>query len=450
MRLGNPTARVVFSHPQPARPRPFSLAQMALAMGIAALTFVLAMAASSQTGFNPDESRWLSRAHYLADLTDPFGPTWDDQYTTRGQPPLGSYVLGIGLLLQGRDLRTNPPWDFSRTWEANFALGNAPDPADLTAGRHISAALVALTTLILIATARELVSPPWALTAGAIFAVHPFTAYIGSLAMADALFGALIAAAGLAAAALGRRPTVTRAAALGALLGLGGATKLSPLVVAVGLGAAAVAVTIVITVRDRQPPRQAGFFVALSLVATVTAFATFIAVYPYLWPDPIVRTWNLFAFRSQEMATQAADWPVMDVPTRAEALRRAWANFSDRYSLTAWVASLLDRSVPLPVRQVEPGLAVLGLAVMCAAAARAGPRSPQCFVLAVLGGQVVVTMLGMRSEFDRYHLPMALLGAISAAVGLQWLVAFAGALWASPVRWTGRQRRLTKETICGS
>jgi hypothetical protein len=42
-------------------------------------------------------------------------------------------------------------------------------------------------------------------------------------------------------------------------------------------------------------------------------------------------------------------------------------------------------------------------------------------VLAVLGGQVLITILGMRSEFDRYHVPMALLGAVAAAVALEWL-----------------------------
>jgi hypothetical protein len=58
---------------------------------------------------------------------------------------------------------------------------------------------------------------------------------------------------------------------------------------------------------------------------------------------------------------------------------------------------------------------------MAASAIRAGPYSPSMLALAVLGGQVAVTILGMRSEFDRYHLPMALLGAISAAVMLHWI-----------------------------
>jgi hypothetical protein len=52
---------------------------------------------------------------------------------------------------------------------------------------------------------------------------------------------------------------------------------------------------------------------------------------------------------------------------------------------------------------------------------RDGPYSPRALVLAVLGGHVLVTILGMRFEFDRYHVPMAILGAIAAAVALEWL-----------------------------
>jgi len=64
---------------------------------------------------------------------------------------------------------------------------------------------------------------------------------------------------------------------------------------------------------------------------------------------------------------------------------------------------------------------VLGIILMAGMAIRDGPYSPRALTLAVLGGQVLVTILGMRSEFDRYHVPMALLGAVAAAVALEWL-----------------------------
>jgi hypothetical protein len=389
---------------------------------VAVLAFALADVATRWPNFNPDESRWLSRAHYVSALTDPFGPTWADQYMTRGQPPLGSYAMGMGLLAQGRDLETNAPWDFSLTWEQNIALGHKPVSEDLAAGRRTSATLVALTAVALIGVARVYLTMPWAIAAGALYAIHPFTVYIGSIAMSDALFGVLIALAAWAAAVFAQRPSWGRAMLVGVLLGLGGATKLSPLAVAAGLSAAGVCILAVAAIRRRHFAREEAVNAVRGIVIGVAALLTFIASYPYLWTDPITHTRHLFAFRVEEMAAQSSDWPVMAVPNRVEALRRININFTERYNLTAAVISLFGgpKTAPL-VRQAEFLLPLLGIALMAGLAIRDGPYSPRALVLAVLGGQVLVTILGMRSEFDRYHVPMALLGAVAAAVALEWL-----------------------------
>jgi hypothetical protein len=331
--------------------------------------------------------------------------------------------MGIGLLAQGRDLETNAPWDFSLTWEQNIALGHKPVPEDLAAGRRTSAALVALTAVALIGVARVYLTMPWAIGAGALFAIHPFTSYIGSIAMSDALFGLLIALAAWAAAAFARSPSGRRAILVGVLLGLGGATKLSPLAVAAGLSAVGMLTFAVAAVRRRRyMPREAAYAVR-GIVILVAALLTFIASYPYLWPNPIAHTRHLFAFRVEEMAAQASDWPVMAVPNRAEALRRVNVNFTERYNLSASLIAVSGGPLTVSmVRQVEFLIPLLGLILVAGSAIRDGPYSPRALALAVLGGQVLVTILGMRSEFDRYHVPMALLGAVAAAVALEWLV----------------------------
>ena len=420
----------VFTQASPSRPHRdpagnrnhLSYAELLAVLGVALLAFALADMAARWPNFNPDESRWISRAHYVAALADPFGPTWDDQYMTRGQPPLGSYAMGIGLLAQGRDLETNAPWDFSRTWAQNIALGHKPVPEDLAAGRRTSAVLVALTAVALIGVARVYLTMPWAIGAGALFAIHPFTIYIGSLATSDALFGLLIALSAWAAAAFARRPSWRRAVLVGVLLGLGGATKLSPLAVAAGLSAAGVLTFAVAVIRRRRFMPDEAAYAVRGIVIAVAALLTFIASYPYLWPDPIAHTRHLFAFRVEEMAAQSSDWPVMAVPSRAEALRRVNVNFTERYNLSASLIALLGgpRTASV-VRQVEFLIPLLGLVLMAGRAVRDGPYSPRALALAVLGGQVLVTILGMRSEFDRYHVPMALLGAVAAAVTLEWL-----------------------------
>ncbi len=396
-----------------------------LSIVAALLAFSLANEAGRWTGFIPDESRWISRAHYLADVVDPFNPTWADQYMTRGQPPLGSYTMGAGLIVHGRDLETNPPWDFSVPWEENMAIGNAPLPADLAAGRRTSALLIALTTVALIAVTRVFASAPWALAAGTFFALHPFTSYIGSIAMSDALFGFLIALSALAAASLARRPCWQRAALLGVLLGLGGATKLSPLLLALALAVGALLTAIISGIRRRRVTPRERRFASHGMIVALAALATFVAVYPYLWPDPAGRTRNLFAFRAEEMATQAADWPEMAVPNRAEALRRVGTNFTERFSLAASASARLGGGIaPMPIRQVEVAIALIGVLAMLLAALTDGPYSPRFAALAVLGGHVLITILGMRSEFDRYHVPMALLGAVAAGVALQTMVTY--------------------------
>jgi hypothetical protein len=390
-------------------------------MAIFLLSLLLSRHSAQLPNFNPDESRWISRAHYLADLADPFGPTWGDQYMTRGQPPLGSYVTGTGLLLHGRDLATNPPWDFSLTWEENLAAGNKPIPADLQAARNMSALLTAITAVVLVGIASVYVPVTWALLAGVIFALHPFSRYIGALATADAVFGLLIALAALAIAQFARNRAWQWAVIVGVLLGLGGATKLSPLAVAAGLmGLALLLAMLPAGVEAESEGRRK--LAGSGLLIGVAAGLTFVAVYPYLWPDPIGRTVNLFTFRAVEMATQASDWPVMAVPNRLEALRRTGLNFSEHYSLVGAMADAAQLRAPRSLLQGEVLLAVVGIGVMARDALRAGWLSAQSLVLAVLGGQVIITILGMRAEFDRYHLPAALLGAVGMCVAMHAIV----------------------------
>jgi hypothetical protein len=240
--------------------------------------------------------------------------------------------------------------------------------------------------------------------------------------LSDALFGLSIALAAWAAAALARRPTPARAILLGALLGLGAATKLSPLVVAAGISAGGVLICAVHAVRRRRLIAGDAAPAVTGLLVGSAAVMTFVASYPYLWPDPIDRTRNLFAFRAEEMAAQSSDWQVMAVPNRVEALRRVNVNFTERFSLAGTAIGWLGgHPAPPLVRQAEFLIPVAGVLIMAGMAIRDGPLSPRFLALAVLGGQVLVTILGMRSEFDRYHLPMALLGAIAAAVALEWL-----------------------------
>lgn len=418
--------------------------QFSAAIIIGLLSFALNLIVVPRTGFNPDESRWIHRAHFLSDLRHPFGQTWDDRYETRGQPPLGSYATALGLLLQGRDLDTNPPWDFGLTWERNIAIGTKPSDADLLAARRTNSLIAALTAAGLFVLLLRLTTPLGA-TAGALFmAAHPFNLYIGSIATADALLGLLIVASAIAAGHLADRPSWPNAFLLGLLLGLGGATKLSPLFVSLPLAVLGLALyvasrravvnpttaahlpageptsdrhsstTLNRAANGYQPlSRLPAKLIALPLIALIV----FVSVYPFLWPDPVDRTLALFQFRVTEMRQQASDWPVMAVDSRAEALRRVGTNFSERFSFARLVENVLaqrrDRNVRLP--EIELLLALIGLLSLAAAAIRARPSAPLLASL-VLMTQAGITIGGMRSEFDRYHVPMMIV--LATSIGL--------------------------------
>ena len=87
---------------------------------------------------------------------------------------------------------------------------------------------------------------------------------------------------------------------------------------------------------------------------------------------------------------------------------------------------------------------MVGFGVMARDALRAGLLSAQMLVLAVLGGQVIVTILGMRSEFDRYHLPAALLGAVAICIALH---ALATALSGSISGWLAAHDSSVRESM---
>ena len=102
----------------------------------ATLVFVFALwvnlHAVPTTEFHRDEARWIHRARFVEELRDPTSAYWEDSELMYGQPPLGSYLTGLGLLLQGRDLDTNGYYNFHFGQAWNERHGNTPDELDLS------------------------------------------------------------------------------------------------------------------------------------------------------------------------------------------------------------------------------------------------------------------------------------------------------------------------------
>jgi hypothetical protein len=373
--------------------------------------------------FHPDESRWLHRAAFAGELRHPLGSFWDDEQTMRVQPPLGSYLMGVGLLVQGRDLETNGAWNFrhGRLW--NIVNGNMPSDGDLAAGRRTNAAVGALTAAVLFMLGRLLMGRVAGAAAGLFFASHPLSILMSSQALSDALLTLLVALAALIAVLLAERPTWVRAVLLGIVLGLGAATKLSPFLVSLPL--AALGGLLLVRARGgragagaswRADARLGWRLLPLPLIAA----ATFIAVFPYLWSDPIGRTSELVEFRTQEMANQGDIWENLAVDSRTEALRRVGVTLGDRFSTTGWIASRVARVVGLSWHPsgIDLPLALIGIEMLAFLAIARGLRASPTVLAVVLGSQAGAIVLGMRADFARYHLPIVL----AAAVGVGFAV----------------------------
>ena len=382
------------------------------------------------TKFHRDEARWVHRARFVQELADPLGSYWHDRELTRGQPPFGSYLTGIGLIAQGRDLDTNDLWDFNFSKPWNLRHGRMPSFNDLAAARRTNAVIGALTAVAVYFIGCRLANRVAGVAAALLLIPHPLSIYLPSLAGSDAALGLLIALAALAATTLAGRPTWPRAVLLGILLGLGGATKLSPLLISLPL--AAVGLVLLCRAWRRPATADADHASALGwrlLSLPAVAFATFVVVYPYLWPDPVGRTLTLFQFRAREMANQGEVWEDLAVTSRADALGRIGHWLGEVHSTTGRLAGGVAARVGVDWSPtgIDLPLALIGAQILVLLVVRHGLGSRHALAAVVLGAQVAAIVLGMRADFQRYLLPVVITEAVCVGMlaGQAWTVASA-------------------------
>lgn len=397
--------------PQPARTRPDPVRRhllrrppgydLAIGFVIVVITFLSLLDGIADAPLHMDESNWISRAHYLSDLRDPDAETWDaDSFMMRAQPRLGSLWAGLALVVQGRDLATNAFWRWGGTYEENLAEGRIPDPADLVAVRRANALLVALTTALLFATVAAFSGRVGGLVAAIGFASHPFVRDAGQRAMSDALFIFLLMVAGAAAWKLASRPRWMWSVVLGLAIGLAGATKLSPIFLAIPVLVLGVTSLVApLTVRGREWRAGAGLWMKTLpiLPLAVVGFGMFD---PWLWTAPIDHGIRLFRTRSVEMQQQADRHAERHVTGFADSLGHSWQMIGG--------GSL--------VREAFIVIGLLGLGIAVRSAWRQGPWSPTAFLLAILGVEAAIILSTIKVAFDRYYLPVILLLALTAGV----------------------------------
>jgi hypothetical protein len=398
---------------------------LGIIVALIAISLTQNLAHIDTTPFHGDETRWLNRSRYVREVFAPRGLTWSDHFLTQGQPPGGSYLMGVGLLAQGRPLEPNAIWDFAYDDLWNIRHGNMPAQADLTAGRRTNAVVGAIAVGLVYLLGRQVTNRLGGAVAALALTLHPLMIQLSSQALADVFLVLVLALTALAACWLADRPTWPRALLLGALLGLGGLIKLSPLLLAIPLAG----IGVLLLIRPRLPwPGLRGTPDPMAmrlgerlLPLPVIAFTTFVAGYPYLWPDPIDRTYRLFAYRTREMALQQGYSPKLAIGSEAEVFERIRNMLSEEYSVTGRLVDAAPLLVGMPLT-LDLLLAVGGIGVLLWLIRRHGPASPQALAGVVLLGQAALIVAGLRVDFARYYLPLVFVGAMAIGV----LAGFAG------------------------
>jgi 4-amino-4-deoxy-L-arabinose transferase-like glycosyltransferase len=384
------------------------------------ISFAINVQQVEKTEFHPDESRWMNRAYYARELGDPFGPTWQEYTTTIGQPPLGSVVMGIGLAIQGHDLDGTAVWDFAYGRDWNERTGAMPNDEDRFAARRTNVVIGALVTGAVFVLGRLLTNRVGGSMAAIFLAWHPLHIVLSTQALSDQTLSLLLALIFISGWFFAKKPTWARAIALGVLLGLGGSVKLTPMLLA---GPLAVFGLIRWFMHRDAKSREYAF---MMLAQPVIALATFVISYPYLWPNPITRTWKLYEFRATEMDDQNAAWPGASVADPLDSLSRFGKKLTETHSTSQ--KALVQIYEWLGIDRVPVGLdfipAVAGIVLLIWWVARKGFWTPAAMVALLMGAEAGALVLGMKTDFYRYHLPIVVI--MAACIGVS-----TGTLWSS-------------------
>lgn len=382
--------------------------------------------------YHADESRWINRAGYLRDLRDPFGPTWNHQYLTRGQPPIGSYSIGLGLVLQGRDLDTNPAYDFRRPPEWNSMYGTYPSEDDLMAGRRWNAFLGGISAAVIYLVVRRLSNPVGGVAAAILLLANPLEIWYNRIALADTTLTLTLALLYLATIRFMRQPRWWLAIAIGILIGLGGGNKFTPLALSIPLaGIGGLLLLRGWWFRRQNPQLSSTSFWRLPafthagwmLISTpFVSLATFVITYPYLWPDPIRRTIYMLRFRQAEMDNQYRLNPHFQTDSPLESLQMTYDVLGNTWSSTLQIFQWLrlERMGEI-LSGTDLWLAIAGVVLLTVVGIRKGLRSAELAIAALIVFQLVTIILNMRVAFERYYLPIMFGEFVAAGVTIGYV-----------------------------
>jgi hypothetical protein len=163
------------------------------------------------------------------------------------------------------------------------------------------------------------------------------------------------------------------------------------------------------------------------------AYTVFVVGYPYLWPDPIGRTYLLFAFRAEEMARQLANWPSFAISSPVGAFQEIWSMLAEQYTVANRLTQIF------PILEIVPSsldllFAIVGIGVLLWLVKHRGLNNAQALVGAILLGEVALIVIGLRVSYVRYYLPLVLVNSVMVGIVFGFAAGFVRSLARGSVR----------------
>jgi 4-amino-4-deoxy-L-arabinose transferase-like glycosyltransferase len=413
-------------------------ADVAIAVALFVIASVTFLRAAESVPFHGDESEWINAGRYFKYLFldgDTSGEVWRPSFLTRDQPALGRYVIGGIVWAAGNDLtKVNRSYAWNRDRATNARENRIPGPELLTPVRTTMAVVSAFSVVGLFVVGRLLDGQLAGAVAALAVTFSPLVQLYFVQARTEALLfgftvpaliGTLLVARRFAES--GRIPAAGYATGL--LLGLALATKLTAGLAIVGtVGYGSVAALERLGKSRGELVRMAFWTASVGLLAALI----FVVTNPFLWPDPIRRTYSLLTQQQEIMVEQGEQFGgavqegavgrvgIVILRTFVENATPSFDEGLPAKGAPVWRKTFL----PLPTvggLSVELSLATIGLGALGFRAARSwrgGGRPGMesaflCWIVIYFGG--IAANLSL--DWPRYYVPTAYLGALLIGVG---------------------------------
>ena len=430
------------------------VAETVLVLGV--FLAALLVFATARAKIDSDEGNWIGTTRYFETyfVERDFSPeAWADGYWTRTQPMVFRYLIGGWLWIRGHDLQIqNPNYDYSKTAAANRRLGLAPSDDTLLDARMPARLMAALAVTMLYLVVRVLAGP----VGGPIGGLAAAISATGSPYLEENLIRAkaestlmffLLAALLLAILSVRRlyrpRSAVRWGVATGILLGLAFGTKLTTVLALIAVAVWGLSLDLPLgawrswlaarlerlrlgavaryLVEDPNPApvpgapadqkHRAAVWIWPLCVLAAAGFV-FVVTNPFLWPDPVGRTWLLFENRRDEMTQQQKDVPSRAVYTLDRRVSLVWERsvYNDAFapSRLGWpLESMLTvvGAVWLGVRAMRPG--------------RGRPRAERQVFLWLACLWIGVSF-GLGFLLQHYFVPTAMIATLLSGLAIGW------------------------------